>query len=496
MKRTLSNLLIAFLVLGTGMAFASGRTENQQNRDGLTGSMYRVSEIEGFGIMGPDDEKIGDVDDVVLSLNGQLTHLVVSLNDAQGVEDGKYLVLFDSFRIYDTENVTIDLQQAHDFYVYEDDSDEQRAQLLPVGSMHSSDLRSYDVYGQLDERIAGIHDVVVDLETSQVVYVAIVSGGFLGVSRTYHAVAFDQIQIVVADERVRLSVTEDDLESMEGFVTSNWPARGQDTLTIGVADSEAAETREAEAERDGLTGSLYRMSKLQDFAIIGQTEERIGNAVEPLMTREGYVTHLIAHLYDVEGLEDGRYIVPFDAITMYDAENISVDIRRAQEFTRFADRPRTSIGDFGYAPEEGMTSAGVAVGSVNSENRMDTSNNPSVARPVQLPEGTMRSSEFLNYDVVGPDDEVVAGIEDLVVDMETGQAVYVAISSGGFIGIDQAYHTIWFDLIQVDEMERRIRISMTEAELAELEGFDDGFWPSEGSGRRTSTTLDGTPETE
>lgn len=38
------------------------------------------------------DEQIGDVVDVVFNIEGAITHLILDLNDVEGVEAGRYLV--------------------------------------------------------------------------------------------------------------------------------------------------------------------------------------------------------------------------------------------------------------------------------------------------------------------------------------------------------------------------------------------------------------------
>ena len=454
MRRTISLFLVAFMALGTGLAFAEQHGVDREDRDGLTGNLYRLSEIEDFGIMSDADEQIGNVDEAVMSLEGQVTHLIVDLDDLEGLEGGRYLVPLDSIWIYDTENVTLDLQRAQEFQRYDDDpavaeGPEQRAHQLPEGTVRSSEFLGYDVVGPRDDRIASVEDVVVDLETGQVVYVAIASGGFLGIGREYYAVSFDQLQVVVADEEIRLDITEDDLERVEGFDTDNWPAEGQDLAMVGVEDRDVAEDREVEEDRDGLTGNLYRISEIEDFGIMGDADEQIGNVNEAVLSLEGQVTHLIVDLDDLQDLH-GTYLVPMDAVSLYDTENIRLDVQRAQEFARFDDDQAAWDDD------------------------------PETARAQHLPEGTVRSSEFLRYDVVGPRDDVIASTEDLVVDLETGHVVYVAIASGGFLGIGREYYAISFDRMQIEVAEERVRIDMTEEDLQQLEGFDTDQWPREG----------------
>ena len=514
MKRTLTLFVIALMALGTSPAFAAGqRVENEdredradrearvarEDRDGLTGNLYRISEIESLGIVSQADEEVGDVEETVFGLEGQVTHLIVELRDVQGVENGKYLVPLDAMRIYDTENMTLDLQRAQDFQSYEDDSATQRAHQLPEGSVRSSDLRGYDVIGPRDDRIASTEDVVVDLGTGQVVYVAIASGGFLGMGREYYAVSFDQMEVVAAEEQIRLDVTEDDLERLTGFDTDNWPAQGQDTAMVDAEDQEVAEDRDAEdrevAEgRDGLTGNLFRISEIKDFDITGDADEQIGNVDEVVLSLEGQITHLIAHLYELEGLEDGRYLVPLDAVSLHDAETIKIDAQQAQEFAMLDDYYGAWAGDTRMTSSQTATPGRAPLDMGEGTDAFDDSE---TARAQQLPEGTERSSVLLRYDVVaGTGDDVIASTEDLVVDLETNEVVYVAIGSGGFLGIGRNYYAISFDQLQVEVAEQRFRIDMTEESFAQLEGFDHGNWPSEGGDRRLSAVQHSTDKQE
>ena len=177
------------------------------------------------------------------------------------------------------------------------------------------------------------------------------------------------------------------------------------------------------------------------------------------MSLEGHITHVIASLYDLENVEDGTYLVPVGAVSLHGTENIKLDTQQAQEFARFDE------ADVGVWDDE-----------------------PALARSEQLPEGTIRSSEFLHYDVVaGPDDEALGNTEDLVVDLETNEVVYAAIGSGGFLGIGRDYYAISFDRLQVEVAEARVRVDMSEEDFEELEGFDYDYWPREGGGSRRAT---------
>ena len=43
-------------------------------------------------------------------------------------------------------------------------------------------------------------------------------------------------------------------------------------------------------------------------------DEQDGNVDEVVLSLEGQVTHPIAHLYHLEGLEGGSYLVPLGAV--------------------------------------------------------------------------------------------------------------------------------------------------------------------------------------
>lgn len=447
MRRSLTLFLVVFMAIGSGLAFAEQHGVDQEERDGLTGSLYRLSEVENFGIMGQTDEQIGGVEEAVLSLEGRVTHLIVDLDDIEGLEGGRYLVPIESVSIYDADNIRLDVQQAQEFQRYDDDPDMH----LPEGSIRSSEFLGWDVVGQQDDRIANTEDVVVDLETGDVVYVAIASGGFLGIGREYYAVNFDQFQIETAEERVRLNMTEEELEQLQGFDTDNWPAEGHATGQVAVAD-ETQEPRETqvEGERDGLSGSLFRLSEIENFGIMSHADEQIGGVEEAVLSLEGQVTHLIVDLDDFENVEGGRYLVPLEHVWIYDAENISVNLENVQEFTRF-DGDRAAWDD-----------------------------DPEADRAQHLPEGTVRSSDFLGYDVVGQDGDTIASTEDVVVDLETGQIVYVAVASGGFLGIGRDYYALSFDQLRIDTAEQQVQVDMTEEDLDQMEGFDTDNWPREG----------------
>ena len=489
MRRTFALFLVAFMAMGTGLVFAEEHTVERQDRDGLTGNQYRVSEIENFGIVGRADDNLGDVQDAVFTRQGRVSHLIVDLQDVEGVEDGTYLVFLDSFRVYDADNLTLDLDRAHEFLRYSDDSDDQNAHRLSEGFLRSSDFRGWEVVGRQNDQIASMDDVVVDIGTGRVVYVTIATGGFLGIGDNHYAVAFDELQVEVAEERIRLDITEDDFERMESLDMGNWPAQGQNVAAVATDRREAEDDRddvvvgqEADDDRDGLTGNLYRVSEIVDFGITSDSDDSIGNVVEVVIDMEGEVTHLIAHLYDLEGIESGAYLVPVSAVSLYNTESIRLDATVAQEFTRFYDGQTGLVGDTRGTPVQTEPTGEVAQ---DTETDPDVVADPQMADAQRLPEGAVRSSEFMDYEVVlGSSDDVVGSTYDVVVDLETNRVVYVAIGAGGILGIGRDYHAMSFDRLAVDVAERRVRLDMTEDEFAQLEGFDLSNWPREAGEQR------------
>ena len=90
-----------------------------------------------------------------------------------------------------------------------------------------------------------------------------------------------------------------------------------------------------------------------------------------------------------------------------------------------------------------------------------------------------RSGNVIGIPVKTPDRQKMGAIEDVVIDIETGQVAYAVLSFGGFFGYGDKFFAIpWQEFSFVhDEKEHYFVVDTSRDKLAKLPGFDKEDWP-------------------
>lgn len=90
-----------------------------------------------------------------------------------------------------------------------------------------------------------------------------------------------------------------------------------------------------------------------------------------------------------------------------------------------------------------------------------------------------RVSKVIGMSVKTTEGDKLGDIEDVAVNIETGQVAYVVLSFGGFFGLANKWFAVpWteFSLVN-DERENYFTIETTKDKLKKLPGFDKEDWP-------------------
>jgi sporulation protein YlmC with PRC-barrel domain len=206
----------------------------------------RFSEVDGFQFEG------GSVEDLILDRNGNILFVVVDLDDTEGA----FLVppTMISF-VSEAGGVhpVLNLGAAGTGTIEQTGSEGAlTADQTAVGAIYASDLVDYDVRGAGDEDAGSVADLVIDLESGSIAYLAIGQGGFLGIGEDLVAVSMDQVQVSPENGTVALSMTAEEFENLEPFDAENWPVDAGGTLGAGEESGAGLEAPvEAEPETDG-----------------------------------------------------------------------------------------------------------------------------------------------------------------------------------------------------------------------------------------------------
>lgn len=84
-------------------------------------------------------------------------------------------------------------------------------------------IKGETVQNLMNEDIGKIEDLMLDLHKGQIGYVVLSFGGFLGMGDKFFAVPWSALEVDTTNNVVRLDVSEERLEKMEGFDKDNWP---------------------------------------------------------------------------------------------------------------------------------------------------------------------------------------------------------------------------------------------------------------------------------
>lgn len=118
----------------------------------------------------------------------------------------------------------------------------------------------------------------------------------------------------------------------------------------------------------------------------------------------------------------------------------------------------------------------------------------------------MRVSELTQLNVRNQQGEELGSIEDVVIDMQSGEVRYAALSYGGFLGIGAKMFAVPFEAFRFEhDPQRDTMVAILNVPRQELEtapGFDQNAWPAQGDERfqqaaeQPTTTPQEQPGTE
>jgi sporulation protein YlmC with PRC-barrel domain len=88
-----------------------------------------------------------------------------------------------------------------------------------------------------------------------------------------------------------------------------------------------------------------------------------------------------------------------------------------------------------------------------------------------------RASKIIGMDVENAQGEDLGDITDLVIDFDKGQIAYVAISSGGVLGVGDTLHAVpWRSLDLSDKMDKFV-LNVDKNQWKNAPGFPNNKWP-------------------
>ena len=94
-----------------------------------------------------------------------------------------------------------------------------------VQHLLATSVRDYQVFGREGRSLGAIDDLMMDLAGGKVAYVALATGGFLGIGEQLFAVPLSAVsRLDTAQQTLVVDIGEEQLKAREGFDPGNWPA--------------------------------------------------------------------------------------------------------------------------------------------------------------------------------------------------------------------------------------------------------------------------------
>jgi sporulation protein YlmC with PRC-barrel domain len=92
---------------------------------------------------------------------------------------------------------------------------------------------------------------------------------------------------------------------------------------------------------------------------------------------------------------------------------------------------------------------------------------------------TYRSSKLVGMSVRDPQGEKLGTVDDLVINMSTGQISYVALGFGGILGVGEKLFAVPFNQLKFEHNsnDTYFVLNATKEKLKAAPGFDKNHWP-------------------
>lgn len=89
-----------------------------------------------------------------------------------------------------------------------------------------------------------------------------------------------------------------------------------------------------------------------------------------------------------------------------------------------------------------------------------------------------RASQVIGLLVKNSADETIGEVKDLVIDMKSGEILAVIISSGGFLGVADAFSAVPVSALWYDETPKAFKTKLTKEQLGKAPQFKTDTWPN------------------
>lgn len=393
----------------------------------------------------------------------------------------------------------------------------------------ASTLLGRDVNSIDGEDLGDVDDLLVDLSTGNILFALITHGGFLGIGQDQAAIPLSAFSIMPGQDELILNVTEAQFETFPNVdVDNNWPTglgAGWDTELRGFWTTAGFDVSGIEGAEPGL---VVRASQLVGFGWgtgaagvgaapaapaapgVATTGMGLGNIADYIVDLgQGRIEYAVLAFGDVALYGEDWVIVPFQAIEpaplgtqimldpsispemlMNAPRVVGVNIGAAEFFAPGWDEAiRTYWTEQGYdldQPDTATTDVPAAQATPATQPAPGAVA-PGTADTIGQPVGVtgaeqdymILASALLGRDVDNQAGENLGSVDDFLVDLSTGNVLYVLVAHGGFLGLGQDEVAIPLSAFGVVPGQDNLILNVSEEQFETFPNIDvDDTWPT------------------
>ena len=209
-------------------------------------------------------------------------------------------------------------------------------------------------------------------------------------------------------------------------------------------------------------GGIRRLTDLIDSRVHSRTGGIAGRVRDVVFSPQGTIASLVVRVAEIgEGLrvDDRDFVIPVQRVTAGFGERdlVILDLE-----------PRDLLAlpylQNGRLPQPAAGAAGAGTAG------------PSIL-----------GRDLLGWSFIGSQGQGLGGVRDVVLNLAERRVAYLAMESGGFLGLGQRLHAIPLDrIISIDSRERQLIVAISREQMRDLPTFEASRWPGEAAAVRAA----------
>lgn len=100
-----------------------------------------------------------------------------------------------------------------------------------------------------------------------------------------------------------------------------------------------------------------------------------------------------------------------------------------------------------------------------------------------------KASRLKGMNVKNTANENIGEIQDLMIDLDTGEISYAVLSFGGFMGIGDKYFAVPIEAMDISHSSNEVTMDISKEQLENAPGFNKDDWPMEASPEFVNTVY-------